>query len=133
MKYDSLNNPSTNYLTDQSVSEIKFHPNYSPDSSKSSVAAISFRFRNLRFTFVGEEAKMISIIDKVKAVSELSGSDTVKFEALTSLLLTSGATVGKFELIQPHVSALTNTRNFWDQSNIESIQKWDSATEFYNK
>lgn len=86
MKYDSLNNPSTNYLTDQSVSEIKFHPNYSPDSSKPSVAAISFRFRNLRFTFVGEEDKMISIIDKVKAVSELSGSDTVKFEALTSLL-----------------------------------------------
>lgn len=133
MKYDSLNNPSTNYLTDQSVSEIKFHPNYSPDSSKPSVAAISFRFRNLRFTFVGEEAKMIAIIDKVKAVSELSGSDTVKFEALTSLLLTSGATVGKFELIQPHISVLTNSRNIWDQANVESLVKWDRATEFYNK
>jgi len=133
MKYDSLNNPSTNYLTDQSVSEIKFHPNYSPDSSKPSIAAISFRFRNLRFTFVGEEAKMISIIDKVKAVSELSGSDTVKFEALTSLLLTSGAMVEEFELIKPHVSALTNSRNIWDQANVESLIKWDSATGFYNK
>lgn len=133
MKYNSLNNPSTNYLTDQSVSEIKFHPNYSLDSSKPSVAAISFRFRNLRFTFVGDEDKMIAIIDKVKAVSELSGSDTVKFEALSSLLLTSGATVDKFELIQPHVSSLTNNRDFWNQDNIDNILKWDRATEFYNK
>ncbi|KAJ4689645.1 hypothetical protein HRR87_009273 [Exophiala dermatitidis] len=54
---------------------------------------------------------MIAIIDKVKAVSELSGSDTVKFEALSSLLLTSGATV----------------------AHVESLVKWDSATEFYNK
>ncbi|UEP18997.1 hypothetical protein [Klebsiella phage vB_KpnS-VAC35] len=133
MKYDSLNNPSTNYLTDQSVSEIKFMPNATRTGLHGLQAGISFRFRNLRFTFVGEEAKMISIIDKVKAVSELSGSDTVKFEALTSLLLTSGATVEKFELIQPHVSALTNSRNIWDQANVESLIKWDSATEFYNK
>ena len=133
MKYDSLNNPSTNYLTDQSVSEIKFMPNATTTGLHGLQAGISFRFRNLRFTFVGEEAKMISIIDKVKAVSELSGSDTVKFEALTSLLLTSGATVGKFELIQPHVSALTNSRNIWDQAHVESLIKWDSATEFYNK
>lgn len=133
MKYDSLNNPSTNYLTDQSVSEIKFTPNATRTGLHGLQAGISFRFRNLRFTFVGDEDKMISVIDKVKAVSELSGSDTVKFEALTSLLLTSGATVEKFELIQPHVSALTNSRNIWDQANVESLVKWDRATEFYNK
>lgn len=126
MKYDSLNNPSTNYLTDQSVSEIKFLPN-------ADKAGISFRFRNMRITFVGDETKMISVIDKVKAVGELSGTDTVKFEALVGLLMSNGAVVEKFELVKPPVSALTNTRNFWDQSNIDSILKWDSATEFYNK
>lgn len=133
MKYDSLNNPSTNYLTDQSVSEIKFMPNATTIGLHGLQAGISFRFRNLRFTFVGEEAKMISIIDKVKAVSELSGSDTVKFEALTSLLLTNGATVEKFELIQPPVSSKINNRDFWNQDNIDSILRWDRATEFYNK
>ena len=133
MKYDSLNNPSTNYLTDQSVSEIKFIPNATTVGLHGLQAGISFRFRNLRFTFVGDEDKMISVIDKVKAVSELSGSDTVKFEALAGLLMSNGATVEKFELIKPSAPTLTNNRTIWDQANVESLIKWDRTTEFYNK
>lgn len=138
MIYESLNKPSVNYYTDQSVSEIKFIPNATRTGMHGLQAGVSFRFRNMRITFVGDEDKMISVIDKIKAVSELSGSDTVKFEALSAMLLTSGATVEKFELIQPPSSAEVNKRNIWDLSKINSIQKGDpryidSAKDFYNK
>lgn len=133
MKYEFPNKTSSSFINDQSVSNIAFIPG---SSFATDDAGISFQFRNIRMVFKGNEDKILAIIDKVKAVSELSGTDTVKFEALVSLLMNSGARVDSLELVPALGQSMVNSRNHLQSINPwvdNDIERSHYVAQFYNK